>query len=271
MKIVQQTPTLLKLKLNRYYLHFLRQLLFFIPLFFIPFSLTGILILSTSFRQAILECTRSQPTQNNCKLTSISLFEKQITSTDLEQLQSAEVEVSVVDNMDMYRVILLTKNGKIPLTNVASSGTDIPGYANQINAFLADPEQMSLEITSPATTELLLPLVFGGVFLLIGGGGIVFYLIKFNQTSCTFDKVSGKMHLQQRNFFISKQENVMLDEIKNVKIDEEITSDDKTLYLIKLLLKSGSFITLRAQGSQAEHYKIAETISQFLDIKFLKT
>ena len=68
-------------------------------------------------------------------------------SIPMGELQRAEVEVNEDSDGDTYRVVLITENGRIPLSEVYSSGErGKRARANQINAFLSNPEQMSLRI-----------------------------------------------------------------------------------------------------------------------------
>lgn len=212
-----------------------------------------------------LLCQRLEPTQVACELTSSSLLGERMLSIPTGELQSAEVEVNEDSDGDTYRVVLVTKNSRIPLSDVYSSGErGKRTRANQINAFISNPEQMSLRIQQD---HRWFAYSLGGIFAVVGGGIILSSLMWKIQTSCLFDKGSGRMYLKQQNIFTSEMREQMLPEILEARVIEGTDSDGDKNYATKLLLRAGEHIPLQISGSASAHYKIAQSINQFLGVK----
>ena len=102
---------------------------------------------------------------------------------------------------------------------------------------------------------------------MVGGGIILSALMWKIKTSCVFDKGSGRMYLKQQNIFQSEMREQMLHEIKEARVIEGTDSDGDKTYATKLLLRAGEDIPLQIFGPASTHYKIAESINQFLSLK----
>ena len=111
MQIVKQTSTILKLQVKN---KLFSRLCF--TLFGTLFFISGLAIIMFFGELARLNCERLEPTQVSCQLISSRLLRKQVISIPTGQLQSAQIEVSEDDDGDTYRIVLITKNDRIPLT-----------------------------------------------------------------------------------------------------------------------------------------------------------
>ena len=102
------------------------------------------LVLISSGKLTTLTCNRVELTQGNCQLVSSGLLGSQVKETLLSELQGAKTEDNPMDE-DASRVVLLTSNGEVRLTN--STGWKIAeAAASEINAFVKQAEKTSLTI-----------------------------------------------------------------------------------------------------------------------------
>lgn len=103
----------------------------------------------------------------------------QTTLIPLEGLQNATVETSSDSDGDTYRVVLMTNEGVIPMTNSFESRYGSKQeLAGKINNFLSNPNERFLLAEEKSWWVLYL---IGGVFLL-PGIGVAFNLIPFSES-----------------------------------------------------------------------------------------
>ncbi len=128
---------------------------------FIP---AGLLLVILFGKVTILECNYSRQNQIVCQLESSGLLGKKLTK--IKQIQGTEVEVNSDSDGDTYRVVIISKNGKIPLTDYYSSGR-LGKYrqVEQINYFINNPETPNLKIKNDGRWFAY---PSGGIFILIG-------------------------------------------------------------------------------------------------------
>ncbi|MEQ9233442.1 hypothetical protein [Coleofasciculus sp. E2-BRE-01] len=141
----------------------------------ITLILVGILIIIIWGNLVILQCDRPLSTPVACQLTSANLLRQAITLIPPGHLQGAEVQRRHKRRSlnNTYRVILLTKEDRIPLTQGYSMGErKKQEKANQINAFVENTQQISLTIRQD---DRWLGYSFGGMFIVAG----VFTLVNF--------------------------------------------------------------------------------------------
>jgi hypothetical protein len=113
-------------------------------------------------------CHRSITEENTCQLTSSGIMGCKTTRIPLENLRNAEVETSLGTDYDtVYRVVLLTKTGKIPLNKVWTTfNYDLKQKnAKKINDFLENQTKQSLLVEEQPSWSMYF---LGGVFILVG-------------------------------------------------------------------------------------------------------
>lgn len=277
MKITEQTSTILKLQVNN---KSSRLESLFSVLFGGLFSLgAGIAVILIFAKVTTLNCDKATPrdrlesTRVACQLTSSVLLIPSTISIPPGHLQSAEVEMSKTGNgADTYRVVLITKNQEIPLTNYFILGGRSDQYqkANKINTFLSQPEQLSLKIRQGGGEWFAYPV--GGFLILLGVGLTSAILTTKLPNSCIFDKRSRRVYLTASNIFTSETSEHTFKEIEAVRIVEENLSFRAKNYHLILLLRSGEEITLQHQLSKRSppsdrDCEIVQTINQFLEIE----
>ncbi|MGB6300931.1 MAG: hypothetical protein WBF90_32805 [Rivularia sp. (in: cyanobacteria)] len=260
MKIVEQTPTLLKLQKSklsiiRSYASLLGCITF--SSFFLPLGL-GIFLLGSP---KTLKCNRLEPTQVNCEYTSYNLFGEKATS--IRQLQGAEVQVEEDSDGDTYTTfILLTKNDRIPLNKYAAHSEEgLRKEATQINDFISNPQQNSLIINHGHNWFLYIL----GIFIFILNGMLVIFFIRQKVTIiCTFDKESGRMYLRRYGILGRETIDYTLDKIDRARVNS--LSSENNYYNVQLVLISGKRISLNLQkNSYSNSNKVAKSINQFLN------
>ncbi|MGD1907331.1 MAG: hypothetical protein ACFB0C_15285 [Leptolyngbyaceae cyanobacterium] len=134
------------------------------------FVVLGCVVIYFIGDQATLDCQRFNSTQPDCTLTHASLRRTNVEA--ISQLQGADVIRSRDSDGDStYQVILLTPKDEIPLASVRSSGArDKRQKAEQINQFLASPQQQTLTIVQDNRG---LAYGLGGLFAVVGLGVII--------------------------------------------------------------------------------------------------
>lgn len=141
----------------------------------ITLILAGVLIIILWGNLVILQCDRPQSTPVACQLTSANLLRQDITLIPPGHLQGAEVQRRHKRRRlnNTYRVILVTKEDRIPLTPGYSTGErGKQEKASQINTFVKNTQQISLTIRQD---NRWLGYSFGGMFIVAG----VFTLVNF--------------------------------------------------------------------------------------------
>jgi hypothetical protein len=260
LQIVEQTPTILKLQAKG------NSIRLFELSVGIPFFLIGLLTIIFWGKLSTLKCARLEATQAACELTTSSLLGDHITPIPTGQLRGAEVEVEKSSDGHTYRVTLLTKNNRIPLNSMYSSGEeDKREKADQINAFIRNPGETSLIIQQDDRWFIY---IFGGCFTLGGGAIILHSLMLKLETHCVFDKGLDRMYLNRQNIFKKGEiREYRLHEIKEVVVVKGANEEGGESYTTKLILSSGEQITLPIAGVSSNHYEITQSISRFLGIK----
>ena len=258
MQITEQTARVLSLQIQRppSWVEVIGALT--VPAIFLGLGLVYILVTG---KLTTLKCDRIEPTQVNCEITLSGLLGNQ--TTQIKQLQGAEVKERLDSDGDNHRVLLITQEGKIPITNLRTSRI-LREDSNiaKINTFIHNSAESSLKIQED-DRWIAYPV---GIMLMLVGGGVLPLMIKLHKPlmSCVFDKDSGWVYLQYQNMFLqseSKQEK--LDAIERVQIVETPGSDIDEIYDTQLILKSGATISL---GLLSKPKEIVTVINHFLDI-----
>ncbi len=258
MKIVEQTPTKIRLKASDL------GVPIFLTLLGLPFFLAGLVVILFLGKLTQLECNRLEPTQVACQLTASGILNTRTTNIPVGELQGAEIETSQDSDGDItYRVALITRQGRLPLTDSYSAGlgTNHQQNTNQINTFLSRADQENLVIQQD---DRWFAFIFGGIFMLVGSGIIAGGLFNQFSSACILDKTSGRLYLDRKNGFRTKRKEYPLHEIKAAKVVENTDSDGDPTYATYLVLRSGEKIPLKLTGSRNEHSALADTINQFL-------
>jgi len=214
-------------------------------------------------QHSLLTCDRLEPKQVECELKTKSFLAERTMRIPVGHLQQAEVEVNRDGDGDTYRAALITQSGRVPLTDVYSAGIGINhrGKVEQINAFLQNPEQMTLTVREDYRWFGYL---FGGIFVIAGGVIIFMSLTTPFLVNCIFDKRSGQAKLKRRSLIATYVEEYRLHEIKEAKVVETTDSDGDKTYQSKLILRSGKEVPLVFWGTGADNNRIVEAINTFI-------
>jgi hypothetical protein len=121
----------------------------------------GLLVLYLVGQTATLKCIRAGETQSQCTLTTTWMKLSRLKEVTFSPLVSATTEESCDDDGCTYRVLLLSSTGSLPLTSVYSSGYESKQkIADQINAYVQNTDQKSLEIETNSGFWIIAPFVF---------------------------------------------------------------------------------------------------------------
>ena len=212
----------------------------------------GLMVILAFGELATLNCDRIKPTKIACELTKSSLLGKDVTA--IKEIQGAELERGA-------RILLIADGKRIPLTEIYnySEGEEerLKNKVNRINAFINNPEELSLKVQQDFR---LVSYLIGGVFLVIGVLITLYALLNKYSILCFFDKGSGRMYLKRQNLlFQSDSREERLDAIREARV--QLGSKNKKSYT-ELLGTSGATIFL---GSLNNNVQVVQTINQFLN------
>ena len=263
MKIVEQTPTLLKLQKSKFSLIRSYAGLFGLIISGTVFLSMG-LLLFYSGSPTTLKCNRVEPTQISCKFTSHTFLGEETTS--IRRLEGATVEVDLDSDGGSYRVVVLTEedNINIPLTDYSTSDEErIRKEASKINNFINNPSQNSLIIENGHNWFMYII----GVFIFLICSPLIIYFIKEKITTiCILDKQSGRMYLRRYGILGRETIDCTLDTINRARV-EEVDSENNN-YDTELVLVSGRKIRLNLDSSTLyASRKVTTSINQFLSLK----
>jgi hypothetical protein len=193
----------------------------------------GVVVLFMLGGKNTIICSRSGKQAGKCQIISSSLLVSHTTQLALKDLQGAELDVSSSSDSDTYRVVLLTTQGKMPLTSYygSSSGSQ-QSVVEQVNAFLKDPALKSLLTTQD---EGALPFI---IALLMVGFGILIIFFFGRPMTYDFDKASGLLTVTHTNLNNASEHEYPLHDIKGVTIDTSYSGRSGT-YRVVLLMADG--------------------------------
>lgn len=254
MKIVEQTPTLLKLQKSK------NSLIRDYANVFGPIMLLNVFILAGLFMFYIgssksIKCNRIEPTQVDCKFTSHTFLGDKTTS--VRKVKNAESQI----DEDGQIIVLLTQEGEIFITDFNILDNRVLQEINKINNFIRNPQQKSLIVKQIHNWPLY---IFGAIFIIFPGLLIIALLREKVTTIIILDKDSSSMYLRRRGFLGTENINCKLDEINRARV-EEVSSEENCWYYAELVLVSGRKIRLNlASTSLYSSRKLTTSINQFL-------
>lgn len=227
------------------------------------FTTVGLAVGLTLGGETTLECDRTLPSAQ-CQITSSSWIETHTQTLPVNQMLGAEVESShSSDGGYTYRVVMLTQEGRVPLTDVYSSGmTHYSDQAKQINQFLQNPDQPHLRLRQDNRW-------WGLLFLVAFGGGGLAILFGFGKiVTCEFDKTLGQLMLTRQGLLGGpRQQQYSLRQIVGARVERSHGSDGDT-FRSALVLQSGEGIPLTSYYSsgRAKEERTVACISTFLGL-----
>lgn len=238
LKILEQTPTLLKLQLKPAAILYW----FFGGLFVAG----GVLLITTLAKTTTFTCNRVEPTQESCQLITKSILKSQVKNWKLKEVLSAKLDTSTTDSGNSYPLVLLTSDGSIPIDLVNADSTQKESKARQINAFLKNTREPKLTIHEDSRLWTY-PL---GLFLIASGAVCIIYMLMNNIIICIFDKTLDKATIKREGWFSKEVVEAKLSEISGLNMDavaiNTVTGTSSSSYNIVLNLVSDKNIYLAA-------------------------
>jgi|GEM_PF-2115764 hypothetical protein len=264
LQIVKQTSTILKLKAKEYNRSSLAP--------GIMSFLIGLVIMNVGEAKT-LRCHRVESTEVTCKLTNSRLIGEHIIPILSKDIQGTDVQVLQDDGSTKYRLIILTRNSKIPVTKWNTYEKEVYSDLATFRAFLKNPEQKSLNWKTGSRYSSYF---WGGIVVLFGSLLIRSALKPTLKIICIFNKSSGQFYLKRSNIYFNEYKvykelltkKQMLQEIKEAIVVQKNNEYEDNLYIYetKLILISGEEILLDTSDIASNHYEISKSINQFLGV-----
>ncbi|MEH2167290.1 MAG: hypothetical protein V7K41_11565 [Nostoc sp.] len=237
LKILEQTPTLLKLQLKP------AAILYW--LFGGLFVVGGVLLITTLAKTTTFTCNRVESTQASCQLITKSILKSQVKTWNLKDVLGAKLDTSTTAG-NSYPLLLITRDGSIPIDLVNADSTHKESKARQINAFLKNSQEPKL-IIHEDTRFWTYPL---GFFLIASGAVCIIYLLMNNIIICIFDKTLDKATIERKGWLGQEVIEAKLSEISGLNMDavaiDTVTGTSSNSYNIVLNLVSDKNIYLAA-------------------------
>lgn len=254
MKILEYTSTKLTIQQNRPVRHWIIGMIFMI---------VGLIAILGPEQLTIFTCDRVTPNQGSCQLVHSSLIFSDEITIPLENLQAAKIQVNQSYGNESSRIVLVTKNGQIPLTKDDSSNLDQQYMREtQINNFLQNSNQKYLNIQHD---DRFFRYIFGGLFCLVGflGSGVI-----TQEFTCNFDKSVGCLTLIKKGFLWTRRVKKPISDIIGLQVDKPQKRQEKKNYRINLVLMSGKLIGLASanESNREETKRLIYCITTFLNI-----
>jgi hypothetical protein len=282
MKIIEQTPTVLKLE-TTWTRQTIKQIIKNSPSFllcsilYVSLGLISLSFIAVVAKVIRLDCDRGGQNQMNCQITSAGLLTKEITPIRNE-IERAELQVMQnSDGYNSYRILLISGNKIIPLTPYYSQGMitldSLTKNIDKINNFIQRLDQKSLSI---AEDNRLVPTLFGLMIILMPI--ILIYVFQRLKLKITYIFDKNLHHISFEGIVIWKKHEFILEgksventtvsfsKIQEVQVIETTHKNGRKTYQIDLMLKSSSPITLDISDEESEDSEIAKTINEFLGI-----
>jgi hypothetical protein len=251
MKIVENDANRLVLRSNPYFQIIIGMIL----------ALTGLVITFFFGRSVELHCERAGTEQITCQLTQKLLDFQPLGKRTVSNIQGAEVvESRDSDGDSTYKVVFITANGRLPLTNFSSSEYSAKAnLSRQINDFISRPRQNSLDTQVNMEWWILIIL-----FAFSGGGILVILLAK--TVVIEMVRTEGVMRIIKDGLFGSGQEDLILRDIEDVELESSHSSQGSTTYRIAFHIHDGRnvFLTRYFTSGRKNKQAAVDAMKNFL-------
>lgn len=248
MQILEQTDYRLRLRERPWLIWCVGGMLGLVPM----------LMLSV-FPVAEINCQR-QTLPYECVVTTTSLVIQKRVNIPLSLLRQAKLEDYIDSEGDrLYRIVLEAEGHSTTLDIASSDVSDRAAVVQQVNQFLANPNQTQL---SARVDDRWLMGIFAGVFFVVGMSLIAFTPV----LTLDLDRSNGTFTIHNANFFRRSHRELPLGEISDIAIESSVDSDGDRLYRVVVHLTSGEKVPLRRYYSSGYGSKkeLANLLRQFL-------
>ena len=234
-------------------------------------ALMGLIAFPIFGQSAALTCERSEQSEHSehdgsasppCELER-TLIGIPLSTTSIEGLQGARVRTPRGAQGHIYRVMLVTAEGEMPFSGYSGSEGEEERIAEQINAFLGDPNQTALKVRHSGRTEATLSAVFGVLGSLVFVTGLHTY-----STTWTFDRRKALFTHRQQRLLGPKVVTVPFDQIGDVTVRAFSATSASHVHRIVLRTISGKEISMTSRYYLWGDHLIqtVRTIRRFLDL-----
>ena len=231
----------------------------------------GLAVSTLLVGKSVLECDRAVSDQ--CTITHSNAFNQETRTFPIASLQEAKVETSRRSSGSRSnrtsQVVLLTSDGRVPLSRVYTSGWGKhTRQADQANQFIATPTIARLYLSQDTRW-------IGAIVMLFFGGGGLVLLLNTKVTTCTFDKSTNQCTLRLVGLTGVNRYQCSLPQILGMRVDlsgqTKAGDDDKPNSRLTIVLKTGETIPLAKiyGGDLAKHESVARQVHEFLRLPLL--
>ncbi|MDF1515785.1 MAG: hypothetical protein P1S60_18405 [Anaerolineae bacterium] len=210
---------------------------------------------------ATLECERQIEARPSC-IVSRSLAGFTYKEQAISGLIDAWVDASTDSDDDpIYRVVLETDQGSIPLTTFYSSGRQMKiQAATSIDSYLVNREQKVYSLQYGGNS-LLMPIIFGII-------GCILSILSFTarKTMWQFSRYENRLTHIRSGLFKTRVTEYAFNEITGAEVTSSRDSDGDRTYRIELNTTSGQRIPMTSWYSSGEKKKreTADLIRKFI-------
>ncbi len=228
-------------------------------------ALMGLIAFPIFGQSAVLTCERSERSRSaspRCELER-TLIGIPWSTTSIRGLQGARVRTPRGAQGYVCRVMLVTAEREVPFSGYRSPRGEEEGIAEQINAFLGDPNQASLKVRYSGSAEAILSAVLALLGLLVLVTGLRTY-----STTWTFDRRKGLFTHRQRRLLGPRVVTYPFDQIGDVTVSAFSASSGSHVHRIVLRTISGKELPMTSRYYLWRDHLIqtVRTIRKFLEL-----
>ncbi|GEM_PF-5031739 len=201
-----------------------------------------------------LNCERLEPTHINCTLQNSNPLGLMREDYRLEKLQGVRIVTEEHQSEDgsytIYSVLVRARQGD-ELFYRTRDDDEAHGTHQEIEAFIANPTQMSLHLKKSENNENVILAVAG---VLVGAFGILkIYIYFFSRYAYTlhFDPAIRKLRLQPHvRWKMPRAQEIPFDHIERIKFEDKTKKEDDNkfrIYSLKFEIKGKGFLSATPQ------------------------
>ncbi len=232
-------------------------------------ALMGLIAFPIFGQSAVLTCERSERNERSRSASPRCELERTLigipwSTTSIEGLQGARIRTPRGAQGYVCRVMLVTAEREVPFSGYRSPrGEEEEGIAEQINAFLGDPNQASLKVRYSGSAEAILSAVLALLGLLVLVTGLRTY-----STTWTFDRRKGLFTHRQRRLLGPKVVTYPFDQIGDVTVSAFSATSGSHVHRIVLRTISGKELPMTSRYYLWRDHLIqtVRTIRKFLEL-----
>jgi hypothetical protein len=223
-------------------------------IFGLIFALAGLAAFWFFGRSAEATCTRLEVREVRCEIKE-TLLGMVVSLKTAVNPSAAQVQVNEDSDGDTYRVVLVTAQGAVPLTDAWSGDGSFTQTETRLNQFLQNPAAKAVNVSQPPSPWIyLFPLCFTGFGVLM--------ILGLSFKTYTFDRDRDALLIKQESLRGTRVTEEPLAGLKLTVRDHSYS--DSTSYRVHVLTSTGRAITLGNYGNQNSAQQLVQRIEDFI-------